>query len=166
MLLPGIAGLAGPIEFRTVLAGTIELRPLAKRAVALRTILARTRKPRTLIAATVVPRLVKASLLEISGAAASGARIAAGVVRRTRVPFLPGLRLAPIWTTVAAAEILARTPVARVALAIPGCATGKFLVAAEFSLGPIAARCVGSLFTPALARRIWPLVAEFLVGKA
>src|SRR5258708_30182616 len=68
----------------------------------------------------------------------------------------------PIATT----KILARTAIARVALAIPGRATGKFVVAAEFSFRPIAARGVRSLLTAALAWRIWPLVAEFLVGKA
>src|SRR5258708_36325206 len=68
----------------------------------------------------------------------------------------------PIATT----KILARTAIARVALAIPGRATGKFVVAAEFSFRPIAARGVRSLLTAALAWRIWPLVAEFLVGIA
>src|ERR1700730_9072932 len=82
---------------------------------------------------------------------------------------------------VAIAEILARTAVR--------CATRKFLVAAEFSLGPIAiawrprtigsissrpvtvlakafaARRVGSLLAISVPWRIGLLVAEFLVGE-
>ncbi len=71
---------------------------------------------------------------------------------------LPGLGIAALWPI---AEILARATV--------GSATGEFLVAAKFSLRPVAetfaARGIGPLFAITFARRIRLLVAELPVGK-
>ena len=89
------------------------------------TILARTRKPRTLIAAAVVARLVEARLVEIPRAIAGGTGIALAAI----LALLPRLGIAAIG---AIAKILARAAIRRTAR--------EFLVAAEFSLGPIATR--------------------------
>ena len=204
MLLPGAAAFAiltRRNEFRPVLAGTVEFRSLTKRAIGLRaiglrTVLARARKARTLIAAAVVSRFVITRLVETSGTVAGGAGITPGMVGRTGIALLPRFGFATVGAAFgAAAKILARASVTRVALAIPGRAAREFLVAAEFSIGAVAtrpvaiarrprtigaistgpvtvlakaltARGVGPLLTSTLTRRIRPLVAEFLVGEA
>jgi hypothetical protein len=163
MFLP-IGSTLGPltrtIEFRTILTGTI---------------LARTRKPRTLFAATVVARSIKARLVKIPGISTGGTGIAPAAI----LALLPRLGIAALG---AISIILARATIPSVALAIRGTAS-ELLVAAEFSFWPIATRTItvtwrsrtkGTSPTRAIAvltktfttRRIRPLVAKFLLGKA
>src|SRR5207245_6138441 len=122
----------------------------------------------------VVARLVVTALVETSCALGGGVRFAAGAVRRTRIALLPRFRIAAVMAAIrAGAEILPRAPVRRT--------SGKLLVAAEFSLGPISARPVTVTRTIAIGpialrpvtpfaktfttRGVRPLVAELLFGE-
>src|SRR5207253_455746 len=133
MLLPGAACFTRSLEFRTAVAafpGRSELRPLPKRAIALRAIFAR----------LVITGLVEFRSVKITRAVTRRAGIAAGVVRRTRIALLPWFGIAALRTAFGTiAKILAWTTVGR--------ARREFLVAAKFSVGPIAT------MTVALTRR-------------
>src|SRR5258707_10927812 len=122
MLLPGAAPFARTLEFRTVLAvlpGPVELRPLAQRAIALGTILTRARKSRTRLASAILARFVETGLVEIPRAIAGGAGITTGMIGRACIALLPRLGFSAIRTASGAvAEILARSTIAAVVLAV------------------------------------------------
>src|SRR5437868_6865847 len=182
MLLPvGAAFGSSRVAVAIPLAGTVEFR----------TVLARTRKPGTFFAAPVVTRAVKAWLVEIARTVTGGTGIALAAI----LALLPRLCVAAIPTAIGTVtKIFSRPPVAAVALAIRSAAR-KLLVAAKFSLrpiatrtiaiarrpgaiGPIAPRTITVFATAFTARRIGPLLAttfsrgirlplaKFPVGKA
>jgi hypothetical protein len=181
MFLPAGAAFGPPSVALAIAAGAVEFRAIS--AIFARPVELRTLAKRTITRRAIFARPVKARLVEIARAVARGTRGAFAAI----LALLPRLGIAPLraiakvlaWTAIRpAAKILARTPIRR--------ATGEFLVAAKFSLGPVtitrrtravrtiatrtvtvfaktfAAWRMGSLF--AVARRIRLLVTKLSVG--